>query len=313
MLSLSTLPEFTSLTLEQRPVNWILWSEVTETAIILIPEEVESVLPIVRNGEERNTYLLTYAAPITRKMLQFNDLRYYTVPALPRDWQAPEWLKTELGIFAGRLYFEWDEYKHLAKYYDISDNPTTTEDLDGTVPGTDEHPAVDGTDESCGEEEETEGQQLVKSFVKNPLIFMQEWLAIRRRGQDFAHTPMGYITQGKPLQPDHPFFRQSGPEEPGQLAKPTLRVAADDDPDEVVYEAGIEDIPVADDDSDSDDESEIEYDDDELYPSEEEDNSEESRPQTSSSGDGQDQSGHRRRGGRGGRRNREGGKGRRRG
>jgi hypothetical protein len=73
-----------------------------------------------------------------------------------------------------------------------------------------------------------------------------------------------------------------------------MRVTADNaGPDEVVYEAGIEDIPLADDDSDSTDESEIEYGDDELYPSEEEDNSDESRHQTSSGGEGQKGSKHR--------------------
>jgi hypothetical protein len=38
------------------------------------------------------------------------------------------------------------------------------------------------------------------------LTFMQEWLSLRRKGQDFAQTPMGYICQGKVLKADHPFF-----------------------------------------------------------------------------------------------------------
>jgi hypothetical protein len=30
---------------------------------------------------------------------------------------------------------------------------------------------------------------------------------MRRKGQDFEHTPMGFITTGKPLVKDHPFFQ----------------------------------------------------------------------------------------------------------
>jgi hypothetical protein len=43
-------------------------------------------------------------------------------------------------------------------------------------------------------------------FAEKPVAFLHEWLAIRRKGQDFEHTPMGFITTGKPLSADHPFF-----------------------------------------------------------------------------------------------------------
>jgi hypothetical protein len=220
-------------------------------------------------------------------MLQFNDLRYFTIPTLPRDWLAPQWLKTELGLFAGRLYFEWDEYQHLARYFATADSDMTPDDQDWTFIDARNRSGSHGSNESSGDDQGADQKQLAKPFVKNPLIFMQEWLAVRRRGQDFAHTPMGYITQSKQLYSDHPFFRQAPQEESGRLARPTVRVTANhDDPDEVVYEAGIEDIPLADDDSDSMDESEIEYGDDELYPSEVEDTSDESRHYTSSGGEG---------------------------
>jgi hypothetical protein len=49
-------------------------------------------------------------------------------------------------------------------------------------------------------------QTITTSFSPRPLTFLQEWLAIRRHGQDFIHTPMGFITQGKALQASHPFF-----------------------------------------------------------------------------------------------------------
>jgi hypothetical protein len=37
---------------------------------------------------------------------------------------------------------------------------------------------------------------------------VHEWLALRRKGQDFEHTPMGFVTTGKPLTENHPFFRK---------------------------------------------------------------------------------------------------------
>ena len=36
---------------------------------------------------------------------------------------------------------------------------------------------------------------------------MHEWIALRRKGQDFEHTPMGFVTTGKSLTENHPFFR----------------------------------------------------------------------------------------------------------
>jgi hypothetical protein len=38
------------------------------------------------------------------------------------------------------------------------------------------------------------------------LLFLQEWLALRRHGQDISHTPMGYVCQGCRIHHNHPFF-----------------------------------------------------------------------------------------------------------
>lgn len=92
----------------QRSVTWVLWSETSQTALVIIPEEAEIIIPLIR-AAKGSVYLLTYASPVTKKMLQFNNLDYYTLPPLPDGWRAPSWLKIEFGIFAGRLYFEFDE------------------------------------------------------------------------------------------------------------------------------------------------------------------------------------------------------------
>lgn len=178
--------------------------------MIVIPEEAELLIPLVCHAETPLTHLLTYAAPVTRKTLQFDDLRYYAMPSLPTGWKAPTWLRIELGIFAGRLYFEYSEYSDLCKYLGLgeaaaklaetTDMTVVPAELDGPV----EEPVEgDAADEKVEMDMRARHAQ---SFTTKPLSFLQEWLAVRRKGQDFAHTPMGYVCQGKPLTASHPFF-----------------------------------------------------------------------------------------------------------
>lgn len=198
------------IVLLQRQVNWILWSVIAETALVLIPEEAEEVIPLLREADRSPTHLLTYAAPVTRKMLHFNDLNYYALPALPTGWKPPTWLAIELAIFAGRLYFNYDEYADLCTYLGIQEDGTkfldTSED---TALGTDvagEDGDTANTESKIMDMSTTRESTRSPTFTAKPLTFLQEWLAIRRKGQDFTHTPMGYLCQGKPLKPTHPFF-----------------------------------------------------------------------------------------------------------
>ncbi|KUJ24466.1 uncharacterized protein LY89DRAFT_663197 [Mollisia scopiformis] len=198
----------------QRPVNWILWSPVSEIAMIVIPEEAELLLRIVKDSPSRATYLLTYAAPITRKMLHFNDLKYYTVPALPADWEAPMWLRIELGIFAGRLYFDYQEYTHVLNFLGVKDESGKLEEAEVDDIG-DETDV--GDDDDLGDEDEVHSNVSTKELpivapverkiiTRRPLAFMAEWLSVRRKGQDISETPMGFICAGKQLLESHPFF-----------------------------------------------------------------------------------------------------------
>ncbi|KAK7420617.1 hypothetical protein QQZ08_010309 [Neonectria magnoliae] len=51
-----------------RPVEWVLWSAETETALIIIPEEAEVLIPMLRDASKTCVSLLTYAAPVTKSM-----------------------------------------------------------------------------------------------------------------------------------------------------------------------------------------------------------------------------------------------------
>lgn len=44
-----------------------------------------------------------------------------------------------------------------------------------------------------------EHDRLHEPFSPSPLLFMQEWIAIRRKGQDFSQTMMGEICRGSKL------------------------------------------------------------------------------------------------------------------
>jgi hypothetical protein len=173
--------------------------------LIVIPEEAEHLLPLVPEAKSSPTYLLRYAAPVTRKMLHFNNLKYFSVPALPKDCEAPLWLRVELGIFAGRLYFAYSEYSCLLQYLGMKVYANLEGEGTGAL-GT-QNDGVHDTIKEAPKRQKPEGS---KGISRKPLSFLQEWLAICRKGQDFVHTPMGFVCQGKPLLESHPFFARSG-------------------------------------------------------------------------------------------------------
>jgi hypothetical protein len=186
----------------QRQVNYLLWSPAIATALIVIPEEAEHIIPLLFDVKSPQTHLITYAAPVTRKMLHFNNLKYYAMPSLPVCWQPPIWLKIELGIFAGRLYFEYEEYADLCKHLGFD-----VESVQLDMANVDIDDQIDGSD-VVEIDEITPAAVEKRGFTNKPLSFLQEWLAMKRKGQDFVHTPMGYVCQGKILSATHPFFQK---------------------------------------------------------------------------------------------------------
>lgn len=174
---------------------------------MIIPEEVEHVIALIRDIKETFTNLITYAAPVTRKMLHFNNLGYYAIPAMPAGWEPPAWLTIELGIIAGRLYFAFEEYNDLRKYLGFREKVAKSkEKLEDSVDSIELQETDRGADDTADEEEIMASTREGLSFTSKPLAFIQDWLAVRRKGQDFKHTPMGYICQDKQLTADHPFY-----------------------------------------------------------------------------------------------------------
>ncbi|KAK7613359.1 hypothetical protein JOL62DRAFT_596589 [Phyllosticta paracitricarpa] len=189
-----------------RPVSWVLWGEATETALVVTPEEAEDLVPIVRKEKNSNTNLLTYASPITKKMLQFNRLRYYGIPELPVTWNAPQWMTIELGLLAGRVFFEYEEYDSLAKYFGI---PIKLKEREHSESHEAKANQQEHDDHLHHETKIARACFRVRDSTTKTLEFLREWLAVRRKGQDFTNTPMGAVCQGKLLRADHPFFSQA--------------------------------------------------------------------------------------------------------
>ncbi|KAJ0298724.1 hypothetical protein COL516b_009809 [Colletotrichum fioriniae] len=171
----------------------------------------------------------------------------------------------ELGIYGGRLYFEWAEYDQLCEFLGIDQSLPLLRYLDQE--GSDS----DSADTQSGEKHKV--YVAPNGLTARPLSFVQEWLAARRRGQDFTSTPMGFIAQGKTLQDDHPFFRQVVIENQEKLFAP-IQSKEDDEDDNGDYHIDVfaVDGMGANEEDDSDaHEDEIEYNDSEIGSEVEED------------------------------------------
>jgi hypothetical protein len=208
--------------------------------MIVTPEEVEELIPIVMNTSTPKSHILSYSAALTRKMLHFSQLTYFSMPSLRPDWKCPSWLRVELGIFSGGLYFEFETHKEIYEYLgqESIDDLKTRENAEAQK-------------ENIPISSAPVPKHSSKKFTDKPLNFLQEWIAIRRKGQDFTHTPMGYICQGKALSANNPFFtiaEDTGRDTP-EAARPSHEFSDkevvteieidEDDEDDGVYDGDV--------------------------------------------------------------------------
>ena len=124
-----------------RPCQWILWCPTADAALAVSPEEADAPLPYLRRVSSKSTsacltHLIVYSAPVTRRMLHFNDLTYRATPPLPKDAKALTWLKIELGMLSGRLYFGWPEYHDLLSTLGVKQTVQHQEQIDTFAPET---------------------------------------------------------------------------------------------------------------------------------------------------------------------------------
>ncbi|KAM4063357.1 very large low complexity protein [Hirsutella rhossiliensis] len=99
-----------------RPIEWVLWGPVHGTALVIIPEEVELLIPVIRAMERAPVHLIPYAASTTNNMVHSSELAGYVLPSPLLSSPLPSWLSIELGLLGARLYFDFEEYSMLLKY-----------------------------------------------------------------------------------------------------------------------------------------------------------------------------------------------------
>lgn len=182
--------------------------------------------------EDPRVYLVNYMAPVTKRMLSnFGNLDFHSTPPMPTGFKAPTWLTVQLGLIAGRLYFEWHEYQELRGFLGLTDDDLIDGDeaveMDDT--SSEEEFAITGDDdvekddtdvsESTNKIERSAGKRIVSGgaksgtekdkvykFTAKPRAFLLEWTAMRRKQQDIAHSPVGFVALGKALEETHSFF-----------------------------------------------------------------------------------------------------------
>lgn len=269
------------LTNTQRPVQFLLYIPASETALLVSPEEAEILIRRCREQEgEPKVHLVNYSAAVTKKMLHFDNLTYHSTPPMPSGFRAPTWLKVQLGLLAGRLYFAWSEYKELRSFLGLA-NEDAFDELDmapvpndtsseeevvgrveesvSTTLGNSNSNGIEGLganeDVASGKDdvEATEHLKCSKEepktyrFTAKPRAFLADFLSARRKNEDWKQSsPLGWIVQAKPLKRNHPFFARHD----GSVAQKMALAGGgevveeddDDDDEDFVYgDLGVED------------------------------------------------------------------------
>ncbi|KAF5539467.1 hypothetical protein FMEXI_8957 [Fusarium mexicanum] len=172
-----------------RPVEWVLWRPDIQTALVVIPEEAELLLPMLRRIRTPTTFLLTYTSPFTRSLLEVGTLAYYPVPTPKKELVIPSWLSIEIGIMAGRLYLPYDQYTQLRSCLAVDERAEPLASMDDA---------------------RRSRKYILPNFgILNPQSlskFLSEWISYRSQSSDITHTPMGYLTGNRDLPDNHPFF-----------------------------------------------------------------------------------------------------------
>ncbi|KAF5250791.1 hypothetical protein FANTH_4063 [Fusarium anthophilum] len=172
-----------------RPVEWVLWRPDIQTALVVIPEEAELLLPILRRIRTPTTFLLTYTSPFTKSLLEVGTLAYFPIPTPEKELVIPSWLSIEIGIMAGRLYLPYDQYTQLRSCLNVDKTAETLATMD------DAHRSM---------------KHILPNFgILNPQSlskFLSEWISYRSQSSDITHTAMGYLIGNQDLPDNHPFF-----------------------------------------------------------------------------------------------------------
>jgi hypothetical protein len=184
------LPQSSPYDQYMRPVNWILSSAQHSKLLIISPFEVNELLPQIK--QSKAVRLHTFSPRVNKAMVSFNDLQFYIPNAGPSDVAFDISSARPLGLFAGSLYLDSKaEYEALRARLGVISRDHHLENVpvqsDGFVKP--EHRKKIVWPGPC-------------PFPMSPIPFLKEFFALRRNGQGFGHTHMGYLLGGKELRAD---------------------------------------------------------------------------------------------------------------
>lgn len=172
----------------QRPVQWVITTRAAQgqpRMVIISPFEAQALMPEIKKSSA--VFLHLYAPRSNLAFQPLDNLKLYTVPPLPADWQVSADLVVQLNLFAGQLYFRsYDEYKSacelLGLAWRLMDGATVIEPDGFIVPG---------------------AFETSFRFWKSPTRFLQVLMAtIRRDGRGIGKTHWGRVLAGEILSPD---------------------------------------------------------------------------------------------------------------
>ena len=145
-----------------RPVNWVLTSkrEIKPTFLLIISQYEANELLRKIQAPSSGVNLHIYEPRVTKSMGSVDSGMEPTSHSM-REWQSlSSGLRRELNLFAGQVYFNTHkDYMKLRKDLGLQLNPSADQ----------------------------------------ALSFVQAWIAIRRKGQDFLQTHMGQLVSGRSI------------------------------------------------------------------------------------------------------------------
>jgi hypothetical protein len=147
-----------------------------------------------------------------QSMSPCDDLKLYSIPAVPDTWTAPLFLVDHLNVFAGQLYLrDYTTYIQLCRFLclqarDLEVDGDFTVQSDGFIKPEDRPPRA-----------RTGG-----SFQASPIPSLKRLSGLRTKGMLYAPTHMGKILDARLLTEDD-FRDQTHDDGPNRTPDSTLR------------------------------------------------------------------------------------------
>ncbi|KAF8838139.1 hypothetical protein BDN67DRAFT_1024216 [Paxillus ammoniavirescens] len=175
-----------------RAVNWVISSDVIQPPILVVvsPYEAHELLPTIRDN--KMVHLHIYTPRTVQSMPPCDNLKLYSIPALPDTWTPPSSLVDHLNVFAGQLYLrDYATYIRLCRFLclqarDLEADGDFTIQSDGFIRPEDRPPKA-----------RTGG-----SFQESPILSLKKLFGLRRKGMIYAPTHMGRILDARLLTDD---------------------------------------------------------------------------------------------------------------